>query len=153
MGRSSIRCITEICAGGLIEDIRMECLVSNPLSVETKRYWALWDTGASRCAISKKAAQELNLISLGNFGIKHIGSTQSVAKYKVNLFLSEGIEFRDVEMYGTPHDDFNHDIIIGMNIITQGDFAISHSDDKTMFSFRYPSNGMVDLKQYNNLQL
>lgn len=147
MGRNDFRCITEICAGGLIKDILMPCGISHPLGVEIKQYMALWDTGAEICAISKKAAKELNLTSLGYFEIKHMGSKEKVRKFKANLFLSEGIEFRDVEMYETPHDEFNHDVIIGMSIITQGDFAISHADDKSMFSFRHPSKGMVDLKK------
>jgi len=35
------------------------------------------------------------------------------------------------------------DILIGMDIISQGDFAITNHNNKTMFSFRMPS--MLDL--------
>lgn len=33
---------------------------------------------------------------------------------------------------------------LGMDVITQGDFSITNKDNKTMFSFRYPSILHVD---------
>ena len=43
------------------------------------------------------------------------------------------------------------DILIGMDIISKGDFAISNYNGKTQFSFRLPSQQDVDYKsEYNN---
>ena len=39
------------------------------------------------------------------------------------------------------------DILIGMSIISQGDFAITNQGGKTTFSFRMPSSGTIDYKQ------
>lgn len=38
----------------------------------------------------------------------------------------------------------NTDILIGMDIITLGDFAITNVGGKTVFSFRTPSTKMID---------
>jgi len=42
------------------------------------------------------------------------------------------------------------DILIGMDIINKGDFAISNRNGKTMFSFRYPS--MTDFDFQSELE-
>lgn len=36
------------------------------------------------------------------------------------------------------------DVLIGMDIINQGDFAITNQNDKTMLSFRMPSRESID---------
>jgi len=36
------------------------------------------------------------------------------------------------------------DVLIGMNIINQGDFAVTNKDGKTVFSFRLPSVECLD---------
>jgi hypothetical protein len=38
-------------------------------------------------------------------------------------------------------------VIIGMDIITLGDFAISNKDEKTVLSFRIPSVDTIDFSQ------
>lgn len=48
------------------------------------------------------------------------------------------------------HDVF--DIIIGMDIISKGDFAVSNLNGKTSFSFRIPSFGTANfLNEYDSL--
>jgi hypothetical protein len=36
------------------------------------------------------------------------------------------------------------DLLIGMDIINRGDFAVTNKDGKTVFSFRYPSMERID---------
>ncbi|MEK0338302.1 MAG: hypothetical protein QQN41_12795, partial [Nitrosopumilus sp.] len=43
-----------------------------------------------------------------------------------------------------------HDIIIGMNIITQGDFSITNLNNQTWMSFRIPSLNATDYVQELN---
>ncbi len=38
----------------------------------------------------------------------------------------------------------NTDALIGMNIINQGDFAVTNLNGRTKFSFRYPSINDID---------
>ncbi len=39
------------------------------------------------------------------------------------------------------------DVLIGMDIISNGDFAVSNYDGKTYFSFRLPSQEHVEYKK------
>lgn len=39
------------------------------------------------------------------------------------------------------------DVLIGMDIITRGDFAITHSDGNTTFSFQIPSVRKIDFEK------
>ena len=41
-------------------------------------------------------------------------------------------------------EENTRDVLIGMNIITQGDFAVTNQNDKTMLSFRMPSRESID---------
>jgi uncharacterized protein YchJ len=36
------------------------------------------------------------------------------------------------------------DVLIGMDIITRGDFAVTNSDGRTTFSYRWPSTKRID---------
>jgi hypothetical protein len=36
------------------------------------------------------------------------------------------------------------DVLIGMDVICKGDFALTHKGGKTVFSFRYPSIATID---------
>jgi len=43
-------------------------------------------------------------------------------------------------------------MLIGMDIIGIGDFAVSNYNNKTIFSFRYPSKHKIDFVHEINLQ-
>lgn len=47
--------------------------------------------------------------------------------------------------------DFNDDVdvLIGMDIITLGDFALSNFEGKTVFTFRIPSVAEIDYVEEN----
>ncbi len=108
-----------------------------------KEVQALWDTGASGCVITKRLAAKLNLIAVGTGTSKGIGGEHQCSTFVVNLFLPNGIAFAGVMVSDSPLED-NFDVIIGMNVITQGDMALSHVGGKTLFSFRMPSIQKLD---------
>ena len=45
-------------------------------------------------------------------------------------------------MSGDDDNDFDYDVLIGMDVITQGDFCISTVNGQTVFSFRMPAKGI-----------
>ena len=58
--------------------------------------------------------------------------------------------FNIVDVMIEKHDVF--DIIIGIDIISKGDLAVSYLNGKTSFSFRIPSFGTANfLNEYDNL--
>ena len=58
--------------------------------------------------------------------------------YAVSLSLSDEITFRDVLMKKADLSDKNVDIIIGMDIISRGDFEIRNYNNLVEFAFRIP---------------
>jgi hypothetical protein len=61
----------------------------------------------------------------------------------VNMKLQHGVHFPNLEVtLGTLWK--GTDALIGMDVITQGDFAITNLNGKTVMSFRVPSIAMID---------
>ena len=44
-------------------------------------------------------------------------------------------------------DSDEYDVVIGMDVICNGDLAITNQDDKTTFSFRIPSVAEIDFSK------
>lgn len=123
-----------------------KCFVSLPLSEKepnAAEYSALWDTGAMSTCISERLAADMGLIATDRTSVVGANNVPFEAplydvKIKMGSYL---IPFKRV--IGLPMGD-EYDMIIGMDIITQGDFSISNFGGKTFISFRTPSLESVD---------
>lgn len=62
--------------------------------------------------------------------------------YAINLFLPNQVAFQFVKVTEGVLSGF--DLLIGMDVITTGDFSITNVGGKTTFSFRVPSVKEVD---------
>lgn len=127
-----------------------ECEVSQP-SVNAKnsknlvkriKVNGLWDTGATNSVINKSVAERLNILPMGVSKIHHAGGESSVNTYVVNIILPHKVEISMVKVSEAEMQGF--DILIGMDIISLGDFAISNFNGKSIFSFRIPSIANID---------
>ena len=99
---------------------------------------ALWDTGATNSMITSRAVAELGLQPGGYTHVHHVhGTTDDVPFYYVNLVVFSNFHFPDVAVVLGKLTDT--DILIGMDIINRGDFAVSNKNGATAFSFRVPS--------------
>ena len=97
---------------------------------------ALWDTGASRSVISTDVVQALNLESDGKTRVFHAGGESIVYTYLINIILPNNmgtylLEVMECKLTGI-------DVLIGMDIISKGDFCITSPQGKTKFSFQVP---------------
>lgn len=102
----------------------------------------LWDTGAVCTTITSGLAKALGLIPMGCETVYHANGSCVVNKYMVNVILPNGIEKSMLSVLeGNLH---GCDMLIGMDIISQGDFAITNRDGKTVFSFQMPSTHLYD---------
>ncbi len=105
-------------------------------------YKAIWDTGATNSVIDKKIAEELGLIPNGIRLVYHANGSERVNSYKVNIVLPNNIM---VQMVNVTEGDLNGaQVLIGMDIISLGDFAITHRNNGTVFSFQVPSTHEYD---------
>ena len=119
--------------------------LNQPIKIEDynpKKYLAIWDTGATNTAISGKVARECDLKPIGVINVNHAGGSSLANTYIANLWLPNKTFILNVFVSEAPI--FGADILIGMDIIIGGDFAVTHKDGKTVFSFRTPSIECID---------
>lgn len=135
--------------GGRLRDLRTHCGVCkafNPLEgkehPEISQFEALWDTGASGTVISKEVAKKLGLKPIGKSKVFRANGESIVNVYAINLFLPNQVAFQFVKVTEGILSGF--DLLIGMDIITLGDFSITNVGGNTTFSFRVPSVVEID---------
>ena len=121
-------------------------------NAEGKKYTAIWDTGATNTAISNKVAKECGLIPTGQ-AICNAANGQSI----VNTYLIDIELPNNVNISSIPATEFKavegSDLLIGMDIMSLGDLAISNYDGKTAFTFRVPSMKCTDyVKEINQIK-
>lgn len=115
---------------------------------EVKKFVGIWDTGASGTMISASIVTALGLIPTGKTKVYTASGESIVNTYFINIFLPNQVAFSTIKV--TEGVLNGADMLIGMDIITQGDFSISHFEGKTCFSFRYPSVKETDFVQEHN---
>lgn len=98
----------------------------------------LWDTGATGCAITKKVADAIGAIPTGIVRVGSVHGPADVNEYVVNLHLPNQITISEVEVTELC-DEAGCDVLIGMDVMVRGDFAVSNYGGKTYFTFRVPS--------------
>jgi hypothetical protein len=100
---------------------------------------ALWDTGATGSCIKPRLKDRLNLSLDANNTVRlsGIGGEVQVFMALVNIRLIPNAEIvsHPVSIVDFPGDA---DILIGMDIIGMGDFAVCNAEEKTSFSFAMP---------------
>lgn len=124
------------------------CKAYHPLiqkAEQLKDFVALWDTGAEISAISANVVSALGLIPFSSALSFHAGGSKPTNLYKVNIMLPNGVGFHTLTVMEAVLKDC--DVLVGMDIITRGDFAITHSDGNTTFSFRIPSVETIDFEK------
>ena len=106
-------------------------------SVPSKSWRALWDTGATTSCISKNVVDELGLIPIGKKRISTPSGQDCRDTFFVNIYLPNKVVIPNIEVVVT--DIIGFDVLIGMDIIGLGNFAVSNFNKKTVFTFRIPS--------------
>lgn len=112
---------------------------SHPTYIDAK---AIWDTGAVNTVITTALASKLGLKPLGYVQMQHANGYAIVNTYMVNVLLPNKIEVQT--LYVMEGDMNDTDVLIGMDIISLCDFAITNNNGKTTFSFDIPSNHITD---------
>ena len=102
-----------------------------------------WDTGAEHSSICMEVVEALGLKPKGFTTVMVLGGEKRVALYEVAIGLPNGKVYRNVEVYGADLDEYA--ALLGMDIITETDFVITNTEEKTVFQFRTPSVGGVEL--------
>jgi predicted aspartyl protease len=144
------RCFTGYCKGisnVLISIAHIESALTPSDIIEIT---AMWDTGASASLITPNLARKLSLIPFKKILLSTPTSKMIASNvYRANIILPNGVKIKAVNVAeGIPN---NCDMLIGMDIISQGDFAVSQGKGNTLFSFRMPSMAEIDFCKHSYL--
>ncbi len=116
---------------------------------DVKPFKALWDTGATASVISSEVVEQLGLSPISQCVRYHAQGQSLVNVYLINLVLPNKLLIRDIRVTEGRLNGFG--VLIGMDILNFGDFALTHRDNKTVFSFQIPSTHEYDfVKQLQN---
>ena len=108
-------------------------------------YSALWDTGATITCVSSRVIEDLQLIPLRKTILFLASGETETEEYAIDLVLPNGVRYSSVRVIRTEGPD---DVTIGMDIIAMMDFAITHPDGGTLFSFQIPPSTSIDFSKY-----
>jgi len=105
---------------------------------------ALWDTGASRSVVSADVVRTLSLPAVGSINVHHGDGSSVRGTYLVNFQLPNGVGVVGILATEFPasHSDFS--VLVGMDVISLGDFSITNVNKETVVSFRTPSCESID---------
>lgn len=105
---------------------------------------ALWDTGATGTCISDDVVKNLDLVATGRQTIMTPSGSKDVNTYLVDIGLPNHVMISSVMVCDSDIGKQKIGVLLGMDIITTGDFCISNFNGKTVFSFRIPSKKTTD---------
>ena len=120
-----------------------------PATESTK---ALWDTGASKSVVSRAVVEALGLTPTGATNVSHAGGISVSPTHLVNFYLPNQVaivgvlvtEFEGTGVFGA---------IVGMDVITFGDFSVTNMAGQTWMSFRTPSMASIDYVQDHSKEM
>jgi len=148
---SNIKAFSLASNNGLFRELKTPVGIVNPITTRyigkpikiSLSYKALWDTGATGSVISSATAKKMNLIPTGQTKVNTASQKNVLTNtYVVDIILPNSVRFIDVLVSeGTLS---GMDMLIGMDIISQGDFSISNFKGNSCFSFRVPSKEKID---------
>ncbi len=119
--------------------------VTEKSNEKLKTYKALWDTGATQSVITKNIVDDLQLVPIDSIPVHHAGGKSLSDVYLIDIVLPNHVIFsalRVTTMQVT--NNFPINVLIGMDIISSGDFAVTNHNGKTSMSFMFPSYQKID---------
>lgn len=120
-----------------VEISKASILNSNENDNKKCQFIATWDTGATHTMISQNVVDKCGLIPTGIVQVGTAGGIVEANTYIIDLVLPDNMLVQNLnvtcgKLNGT-------DVLIGMDIIQKGDFAVSNYNSQTKFTFRIPS--------------
>lgn len=149
-------CLTITANGGLLRELRSKCHVSIAFNPHTTtphpvmyEFEAIWDTGATGSVITQQVVDTCGLAPISLAQVHGVGGMHMSESYLVNMMLPNKAGFFGVRV--TRGELTGVDVLIGMDIITRGDFVLTNMCGITVFTFRFPSQCRVDFTQEHGL--
>lgn len=137
-----------------IQSDKLESAIVSPISVckpavDEEIYFdtkAIWDTGATDSVITASLAKRIGLTSITKVPVLGVHGTQNANVYFVHIVLNNkeiSLDLRVTECSELSSDS-SIGMLIGMDVITKGDFTISNYNGSTLMTFRVPALERID---------
>lgn len=125
--------------------IQTPVIIKNAFTGKIVNSMGIWDTGATDSCITKSLADELGLPVIQKAQVNGVHGMQEANVYIVNITLNnQNITINALVTEAAELSvDHKTGLLIGMNIITMGDFCISNNG-VTVMTFRTPSIETID---------
>ncbi|WP_295051704.1 aspartyl protease family protein [uncultured Fibrobacter sp.] len=127
---------------GIVNKLKCWVGIKDPSMSKGDVFVALWDTGATNSAVTEKVAKALGLVPAGKTKVHGVNGLSEANFYVVEIILPGNMHFvRNVTECKSAGD---WDVLVGMDIMSFGDFSVSNFNGSTTFSFRVPSRAVID---------
>lgn len=132
--------VFNIASNGLARELMTEAVVQDSLSaarIDVAK--AIWDTGCTNSVLRRDLVKRLGLIATGKIQVLTAGGQITTEDtFVIDLILNSG----RVHLFGiniSEQDlDSGTEMLIGMDIISMGDFTVQNYAGNTHFSFCFP---------------
>jgi hypothetical protein len=116
-------------------------------------FWTscLWDTGASHSAITKETVNALGILPEGEARIIY-GNGETITKFYIVSLVLPNLLFLPVLRVTEAAANDGFGVILGMDVISQGDFAITNVNGVSTFSFCVPGIETIDYVERIKMQ-
>ncbi len=105
---------------------------------------AIWDTGATGSVITKELVNKLGLKPISKQAVRGVTGEKESNVYMVHIMLPNNMLLTFVRVIECEDILGESSLLIGMDIISLGDFSVTNVEGKTVMSYRYPSIKVVD---------
>ena len=112
-----------------------------PILYNTK---GLWDTGATNSVLTTETIKAMGLQPVGLTSVNHAGGSSQSNTYLVNFVLPNTVGVAGILVTECPRLVNNAGALIGMDIISRGDFSITNAGGLSQMTFRVPSVAHID---------
>jgi len=128
--------------------------ISEINTIDKHSFIGIWDTGATSSCITQNVVKKLDLKPISITKMTTGGGVFDRNVFLINIYLPNKVTIpfvKVVEVSDLTQDTNDKvEVLIGMDIISMGDFSITNKDRKTCFSFRIPSIVETDfVKEFN----
>jgi predicted aspartyl protease len=119
----------------------------SPAPVHTE-FDAIWDTGATGSVITQKVVDKCGLHPTGVVEVYTASGKEFFDTYLVSILLPNNVGFPAVRV--TEGKINGADVLVGMDLIGSGDFAVTNVQSNTVFTYRVPSMTRIDFVEEAN---
>jgi hypothetical protein len=138
-------------AAGILRDITIAIGVAPtpavPIASNLQHFHsttALWDTGATNSCITADLAASIGAVPIGKTIVHGAHGPGQMNVYMIDFMLPNQVRITDIRATEVVSTAGGFGVIVGMDIITLGDFCITNVDGKTVVTYRIPSLKVID---------